>query len=82
MKKIIAILAAAAALVSCQSLIEEWQPVLGSPQAPEHTHLYSDTALPDGAPAIGSFKTIKELEEVDRSFHEELEEIRIALKNK
>ena len=61
MKKIIAILAAAAALVSCQSLIEEWQPVLGSPQAPEHTHLYSDTALPDGAPAIGSFKTIKEL---------------------
>lgn len=61
MKKIIVILAAAAALVSCRSLIEEWQPVFDDPKAPEHTHLYSDTALPDGAPAITAFKTIKDL---------------------
>lgn len=61
MKKIIVILAAAAALVSCRSLIEEWQPVLGSPTNPPQTHLYSDTDLPDGAPALTAFKTIKEL---------------------
>ena len=61
MKKIIVILAAAAALVSCRSLIEEWQPVLGDPQPSAEIHLYSDTDLPSGAPAIGSFKTIKEL---------------------
>ena len=67
MKKIIVILAAAAALVSCRSLIEEWQPVLGDPKAPEHTHLYSDTDLPEGAPAIGSFKTIKELKALYKS---------------
>ena len=59
MKKIIAILAAAAAIVSCRSLIEEWQPVLGDPKAPAQTHLYSDTDLPDGAPAVAAFKTIR-----------------------
>ena len=34
------------------------------------------------ATVLHAFKTIKELEEVDKNFHEELEEIRIALKNK
>ena len=34
MKKILFAIAALAALVSCQSLIEEWQPVLGSPKEP------------------------------------------------
>ena len=61
MKKIIVILAAAAAIVSCRSLIEEWQPVLGDPKAPAKTHLYSDSDLPPGAPSIMSFKSIKEL---------------------
>jgi len=36
----------------------------------------------DHATVLHAFKTIKELEEVDKNFHEELEEIRIALKNK
>ncbi|MCR4766154.1 MAG: chromosomal replication initiator protein DnaA [Bacteroidaceae bacterium] len=36
----------------------------------------------DHATVLHAFKTIKELEEVDKKFHEELEEIRIALKNK
>lgn len=36
----------------------------------------------DHATVLHAFKTIKELEEVDKSFHEEMEEIRIALKNK
>ena len=34
MKKLFIAFAALAALVSCQSLIEEWQPVLGSPKEP------------------------------------------------
>ncbi|MCR5408610.1 MAG: DUF5689 domain-containing protein, partial [Bacteroidales bacterium] len=61
MKKIIVILAAAAAIVSCRSLIEEWQPVLGDAPVPEKTHLYSDEDLPEGAPAISAFKSIKDL---------------------
>lgn len=36
----------------------------------------------DHATVLHAFKTVKELEEVDKNFHEELEEIRIALKNK
>lgn len=36
----------------------------------------------DHATVLHAVKTIKELEEVDKSFHEEMEEIRIALKNK
>ena len=67
MKKIIVILAAAAALVSCRSLIEEWQPVFGDPAPSAEIHLYSDTDLPSGAPAIGSFKTIKELKSLYKS---------------
>ena len=61
MKKIFVILAAAAALVSCRSLIEEWQPVFGNAPVPERTYLYSDTDLPAGAPALTAFKTIKQL---------------------
>lgn len=36
----------------------------------------------DHATVLHAFKIIKEQEEVDKNFHEELEEIRIALKNK
>lgn len=36
----------------------------------------------DHATVLHAYKTIKEQEEVNKSFHEELEEIRIALKNK
>lgn len=36
----------------------------------------------DHATVLHAYKTIKEQEEVSRSFHEELEEIRLALKNK
>ena len=61
MKKIIVILAAAAALVSCRSLIEEWQPVFGDPKPSEEYTPYTDSNLPPGAPALTSFKTIKEL---------------------
>ena len=61
MKKIIVILAAAAALVSCRSLIEEWQPVLGDPKPSEEYTPYTDSNLPPGAPSLTSFKTIKEL---------------------
>ena len=59
MKKIIVILAAAAAIVSCRSLIEEWQPVLGDAKPSEKYDPYSEDTLP--APFNGSFKTIKEL---------------------
>lgn len=61
MKKIIVILAAAAALVSCRSLIEEWQPVLGDPKPSAQYVPYTDSNLPPNSPAIGSYKTIKEL---------------------
>ncbi len=61
MKKTIVILAAIAALVSCRSLIEEWQPVFGTPAPSDKIVLYSDTNLPQGAPDISRFKTIKEL---------------------
>lgn len=36
----------------------------------------------DHATVLHAFKTVKELEEVDKNFHEEIEEIRIALKNR
>ena len=36
----------------------------------------------DHATVLHAFKTVKEREEVDKNFHEELEEIRIALKNR
>jgi chromosomal replication initiator protein len=36
----------------------------------------------DHATVLHAFKTVKEREEVDKNFHEEMEEIRIALKNK
>ena len=58
MKKIIVILAAAAALVSCRSLIEEWQPVLGDPKPSSEYVPYTEATLPN---APSSFKTIKEL---------------------
>ena len=67
MKKIFVILAAAAALVSCRSLIEEWQPVFGDPAPSEEIHLYSDTDLPSGAPAITAFTTIKNLKAMYKS---------------
>ena len=61
MKKIIVILAAAAALVSCRSLIEEWQPVLGDPKPSAEYVPYTDNNLPPNSPAITSYKSIKEL---------------------
>ena len=61
MKKIFVILAAAAALVSCRSLIEEWQPVFGDPKPSAQYVPYTDTNLPPNSPAISSYKTIKEL---------------------
>ena len=64
MKKIIVILAAAAALVSCRSLIEEWQPVLGSPAEPEKNVVYTESTLPGFG---GKFTTIKDLKAMYKS---------------
>ena len=61
MKKIIVILAAAAALVSCRSLIEEWQPVLGNPKPSAEYVPYTDSNLPPNSPAVTSYKSIKAL---------------------
>lgn len=62
MKKTVLAIFALAALVSCRSLIEEWQPVFGTPGTYKEYTQYTDDNLPPGAPAtIAGFKTIKEL---------------------
>ena len=67
MKKTIIAIFALAALVSCRSLIEEWQSVFtGSYAEPAQETLYSEADLAEfGFP--GTFKTIKELKALRES---------------
>ncbi len=58
MKKTVLFFAALAAVVSCRSLIEEWQPVVSSPKAPSAQEYYTPETLPEFA---GTFTTIKDL---------------------
>ncbi|MBO4340552.1 MAG: hypothetical protein J5835_03895 [Bacteroidales bacterium] len=61
MKKIFIAIIALSALVSCRSLIEEWQPVFGEPGPSKEFVPYTDDNLPPNSPKITSYKTIKEL---------------------
>ena len=59
MKKTIIAIFALAALASCQSLIEEWQPVFSiDPDEPAWFVPYTEETLPD---FNGTFTTIKDL---------------------
>ena len=58
MKKTVIAIFALAALVSCQSLIEEWQPVVSPASEPESFVPYKETTLPGFG---GTFVTIKDL---------------------
>ena len=58
MRKTIIAIFALAALVSCRSLIEEWQPVLGGPKDSEKFVPYTEETLPGFG---GTFTTIKDL---------------------
>jgi len=65
MKKTFYLIAALAALVSCQSLKEEWQPVLQDPQESyDDFTLYSEADLPGFG---GTFTTIQELKAMYKS---------------
>ncbi len=64
MKKILIAILALAAAVSCQSLKEEWQPVMGNPAQPEGFKIYTESELP-GFP--GTFTSIKDLKAMYRT---------------
>ena len=64
MKKIFIALLALAAAVSCQSLIEEWQPVTGGPDEPGGFKIYTESELPGFG---GTFTSIKDLKAMYKS---------------
>lgn len=65
MKKTVLAIFALSALISCRSLIEEWQPVLGNPEPSAQFVPYTDTTLPQ--PFSGTFTSIKELKSMYKS---------------